>query len=64
MAFIVGSPDFTTIPTILYSYLGYNFIRSDAAVVSLVLIVPNVLLMLFLERLLQSVNPSNVSGKG
>mgnify|MGYP000132569640 CR=1 FL=1 len=25
---------------------------------------PNVLLMLFLERLLQSVNPSNVSGKG
>ena len=64
VAFIVGSPDFTTIPTILYSYLGYNFIRSDAAVVSLVLIVPNVLLMLFLERLLQSVNPSNVSGKG
>jgi len=29
-----------------------------------VLIVPNVLLMLFLERLLQSVNPSNMSGKG
>ena len=64
VAFIVGSPDFTTIPTILYSFLGYNFIRSNAAVVSLVLVGPNVLLMLFLERLLQSANPQNMSGKG
>jgi putative spermidine/putrescine transport system permease protein len=64
LAFVVGSPAFTTIPTILYSYLGYNFIRPNAAVVALILVVPNVLLMLVLERLLQSANPANVSGKG
>ncbi|WP_404403769.1 ABC transporter permease [Pelagibacterium halotolerans] len=64
LAFVVGSPDFTTIPTILYSYLGYNFIRPNAAVVALILVVPNVILMLVLERLLQSANPAGVSGKG
>jgi putative spermidine/putrescine transport system permease protein len=47
LAFVVGSPSFITIPTILFSYLGYNFI-----------------LMLVLERLLQSANPAGVSGKG
>lgn len=64
LAFIVGSPSFTTIPTILYSYLGYDFIRPNAAVVAIVLVVPNVLLLLVLERLMQSANPANVSGKG
>jgi putative spermidine/putrescine transport system permease protein len=64
LAFIVGSPSFTTIPTILFSYLGYDFIRPNAAVVALILVVPNVLLMLVLERLLQSSNPANLSGKG
>ena len=53
-----------SIPTILFSYLGYDFIRPNAAVVALILVVPNVLLMLVLERLLQSANPANVSGKG
>ena len=64
LAFIVGSPSFTTIPTILFSYLGYDFIRPNAAVVALILVVPNVMLMLFLEQLLQSANPANLSGKG
>ena len=64
LAFIVGSPSFTTIPTILFSYLGYDFIRPNAAVVAMILVVPNVMLMLFLERLLQSANPANLSGKG
>lgn len=64
LAFIVGSPSFTTIPTILYSYLGFDFIRPNAAVVALVLVVPNVILLLVLERLMQSANPANVSGKG
>lgn len=64
LAFIVGSPSFTTIPTILYAYLGYDFIRPNAAVVALVLVVPNVALLLVLERLMQSANPANVSGKG
>jgi len=64
IAFIVGAPNFTTIPSILYSYLGYNFIRPNAAVVSLILVVPNVLLMLALERLLKSANPAQVGVKG
>ena len=64
IAFIVGAPNFTTIPTILYSYLGYNFIRPNAAVVSLILVVPNVLLMLGLEHLLKSANPAQVGVKG
>jgi len=64
IAFIVGAPNFTTIPSILYSYLGYNFIRPNAAVVSLILVVPNVLLMLGLERLLRSANPAQMGGKG
>lgn len=59
LAFILGSPNFTTIPTILYSFLGYQFIRPNAAVVSLVLVLPNVLVLIFLERLLQSVGVSS-----
>ena len=54
LSFIIGSPDFTTVPTILYSYLGYQFIRPNAAVVSLVLVIPNIILMMFLERALKT----------
>lgn len=64
IAFIIGSPDFTTIPTLLYARLGQDFIRPDAAVLSLILIVPNVILMMFLETLLRSANPALSSGKG
>jgi putative spermidine/putrescine transport system permease protein len=64
ISYIVGAPDFITVPTILYSYLGYNFIRPNAAVVSLILVVPNVILMLIAERLLKSADPAVVTGKG
>lgn len=64
LAFVLGSPDFTTVPTILFSYLGYQFIRPNAAVVSLILVVPNVVLMLVLEHFLKSANPAMVMGKG
>ena len=64
IAFIVGSPEFTTVPTLLYSSLGQDFNRSNAAVLSLILAVPNVLLMLILERFLRSANPALASGKG
>ncbi|WP_180897286.1 ABC transporter permease [Martelella soudanensis] len=64
MSFVIGSPDFTTIPTILYSYLGENFIRSNAAVVSLILVVPNVILLLVFERLLKSEGAVTLGGKG
>ncbi len=64
LAFVLGSPDFTTVPTILFSYLGYQFIRPNAAVVSLILVVPNVFLMLVLEHFLKSANPAVIVGKG
>ena len=64
IAFIIGIPDFVTIPTLLYSSMGQDFVRPNAAVLSLILVVPNVILMLYLERLLKSANPSMSSGKG
>ncbi|MEO0989733.1 MAG: ABC transporter permease subunit [Pseudomonadota bacterium] len=64
IAFIVGSPDVVTIPTLLFSALGQDFVRPNAAVLSLILVVPNVILMLILERLLKSANPTLASGKG
>ncbi len=64
VAFIVGAPNFVTIPTLLYSSMGQDFVRPNAAVLSLILVVPNVVLMLFLERLLRSANPALSSGKG
>ncbi|WP_058328476.1 ABC transporter permease [Sinorhizobium sp. Sb3] len=64
ISYVIGAPDFTTVPTILFSYLGYNFIRPNAAVVSLILVVPNVLLMLLVERFLGKANPAAITGKG
>ena len=64
VAFIVGIPEFVTIPTLLYSSMGQDFVRPNAAVLSLILVVPNVILMLLLERLLKSANPTMSSGKG
>jgi putative spermidine/putrescine transport system permease protein len=64
IAFIVGSPNFVTIPTLLFAAMGQDFVRPNAAVLSLILVVPNVVLMLFLEKLLKSANPSMSSGKG
>lgn len=36
IAYVLGAPDFITVPTILYSFLGYSFVRPDAAVVSMI----------------------------
>jgi putative spermidine/putrescine transport system permease protein len=63
-AFIIGSPDFTTMPTILYAYLGFDFIRPNAAVVSLILVIPNVILMILVERFLKGPNVTLLTGKG
>ena len=63
IAFVLGSPDYVTVPTILYSYLGYSFIRPNAAVVSLILVIPNVILMLIIERLLKGNYLAESTGK-
>jgi len=54
LTFIIGTPSFETVPTILYSFLGYHFIRTNAAVVSLVLMVPNIIMLLLAERLMKT----------
>ena len=64
VAFILGSPTFITIPTLLFSTMGQDFVRPNAAVLSLILVVPNIVLMLFLEKLLRTANPAMISGKG
>lgn len=63
IAFVLGSPDFITVPTILYSFLGYSFVRPDAAVVSMILVIPNVILMIIIERLLKGNYLSQSTGK-
>lgn len=54
LTFIIGTPTFETVPTILYSFLGYHFIRTNAAVVSLILMVPNILMLILAERLMKT----------
>ncbi len=61
IAFILGSPDFVTVPTILYSFLGYNFVRPNAAVISLILVIPNIFFMFFIEK---SMNADKTLGSG
>ncbi|KGQ50554.1 spermidine/putrescine ABC transporter permease [Gallibacterium anatis] len=63
ISFVIGSPDFITVPTILYSFLGYSFIRPNAAVVSIILLIPNVILLLIIERLLKGNYLSQSTGK-
>jgi putative spermidine/putrescine transport system permease protein len=53
LTFVIGTPTFQTIPTILFSFLGYNFVRTHAAVVALVLMVPNITLLFLADRLLK-----------
>ena len=50
LSFIIGIPNISTIPTILYSYLGENFYRTAASVVSLILVIPNIIILIFTER--------------
>ncbi|RKJ77520.1 ABC transporter permease [Butyricicoccus sp. 1XD8-22] len=50
LTFIIGAPDITTIPTVLYSYLGENFLRTRASVVSLIMLIPNLVLLLITEH--------------
>jgi putative spermidine/putrescine transport system permease protein len=55
ISYVLGAPDFITVPTILYSFLGYSFVRPDAAVVSMILVIPNVILMAIIEKLLKGI---------
>ena len=63
LTFVIGTPTFETIPTILFSFLGYHFIRTNAAVVSLILMIPNITLLFIAERFLKTEYLSAAFGK-
>jgi putative spermidine/putrescine transport system permease protein len=63
LTFVIGTPTFQTIPTVLYTFLGYNFIRTNASVVALVLVVPNVVILFVVERFVKSDYLSSALGK-
>lgn len=54
LTFVIGTPTFETIPTILYSFLGYNFIRTNASVVALIMMIPNIVMLFVVENILKS----------
>ena len=54
LTFVIGTPTFETVPTILYSFMGYNFIRTNASVVALVMMTPNIIMLFLVERFLKS----------
>ena len=54
LTFIIGTPTFETIPTILYSFMGYNFVRTNASVVALLMMTPNIIMLFIVERFLKS----------
>lgn len=53
LTYVIGTPDYQTIPTILFSFLGQRFVRTQASVVSLVLLVPSLVLLLVADRFLK-----------
>lgn len=63
LTFVIGTPTYETIPTVLYSFLGYNFIRTNASVVSLVLMVPNIIILFLVERFIKADYLSSALGK-
>ncbi len=54
LAFIIGAPTIQTLPVILYRYLGDQFIRSSASVVSLMILVPTLAVLFITERFLRT----------
>jgi putative spermidine/putrescine transport system permease protein len=54
LTFVIGTPTFETIPTILYSFLGYNFIRTNASVIALIMMIPNIIMLFVVENVLKS----------
>ncbi len=54
LTFVIGTPTYETIPTILFSFMGYNFIRTNASVVALIMMAPNIVMLFIVERFLKS----------
>jgi putative spermidine/putrescine transport system permease protein len=53
LTYVIGTPDYQTIPTILFGFLGQRLVRTQASVVSLILLVPSLILLYGADRLLK-----------
>ena len=53
ISFIIGQPRIPTISTILFASMGTNFIKTQVSVNSLLLIIPNFILLFLIERVLK-----------
>jgi putative spermidine/putrescine transport system permease protein len=63
LTYVIGTPDYQTIPTILFGFLGQHFIRTNAAVVALILLVPNIVLLFIADRALRADFVASAYGK-
>lgn len=63
LAYIIGAPSIQTITTILYSYLGSNFLRTSASVITLMLLIPNLILLIITERFVKTEHLGAALGK-
>lgn len=54
LTFVIGTPTYQTIPTVLFRFLGYSFVRTNASVVALILMVPTTLLLFIADRYLKT----------
>lgn len=54
LTFVIGTPSFQTIPTVLFRFLGYSFVRTNASVVALLLMAPTLLLLFIADRYLKT----------
>ncbi len=63
LTFVIGTPTYQTIPVILFGFLGYHFIRTNGAVVAIMLMVPNIIMLFIAERALKTEYLSSAFGK-
>ena len=63
LSYIIASPTIETIPTILYSYMGNNFLRTSASVVTLILIIPNMIMLLITDKFVKTEHLGAALGK-
>ncbi len=54
MTFIIGLPTIKTIPTVLFSFLGESYSATRGAVVTLILLVPNLILLMIVEKCIKT----------
>ena len=54
LSFVIGAPSIRTVPTLLYSFLGEGFSATRASVVSLILMVPNLVIMMITEQFVKT----------